>query len=233
MESAKRRSTSRPAKGRKVTEHAEAKGSIWTPGVPAIADTPIKTYALILVGIALSVLLAYLAVSGWQKIQADNYYAEANHRHMGQDLAGAKKGYKKALSLNPNHADANFGLAMIEADKDPRRAVERYKKAIALDPRNADYHAWLAFAYHNGLDKSAPAIGSMNKAIELEPENYQYRLAISAFMVNVGEVDGAIAHLEQVTRLAPAVSSAHEKLAGLYAERGEKDKARAHRAMIK
>jgi tetratricopeptide (TPR) repeat protein len=216
-----------------VTEHAEPKGSIWTPGVPAIADTPIKTYALILVGILLSVLLAYLAINGWQKIQADNYYAEANHRHMGQDLAGAKKGYKKALSLNPNHADANFGLAMIEAGKDPRQAVKRYKKAIELDPRNADYHAWLAYAYHNELKKPALAIESMKKAIELEPENYQSRLAISVFMVNAGEIDGAIAQLEEVTKLAPAVSSAHERLAALYAESGDEEKARTHRGMIK
>jgi anaphase-promoting complex subunit 3 len=215
-----------------VTEHVEVKGSIWTPGVPVLADTPAKKYLLALTGVLLSVALAYLTVTGWRAVQADNYYSEANHQHMGKELSEAKKGYEKALALNPNHAEASFGLGMIEAATDPGRAVELYLRAIAIDPRNADYHAWLAYAYHNELGKTGPAIKSMETAVDLDGQNYQYRLALSAFLVADGQVDRAIRQLEEVVKLAPEIPAAHQKLGDLYSGLGQKEKASSHRAMI-
>lgn len=205
-----------------MTEYTEAKKSIWTPGAPVFADTPIKKYLLVAAILVLTGLLVLLAAGGRRRLAENRYYSQAVDLQESNQVSAAKKAYKKVLSLNPEHAEANIGLGMLEVGKEPLRAVARYKKAIAIDPGQADYYAWLAYAYFNELGKPAKAIESMKKAIEIDPRNYQYHLAVGIFLSKSGRVEEAIAELEEVIRLEPTVAAAHQKLSRLYAERGRR-----------
>ena len=205
-----------------MTEYIEAKKSIWTPGAPVIADTPIKKYLLIVAIVALSALLVVLAENGGRRLAENRYYSQAVELQESNQVSEAKRAYEKVLSLNPEHAGANLGLGMLEVRKYPLRAVARYKRAIATDPGQADYHAWLAYAYFNQLGKPEEAVESMKKAIEIEPRNYQYHLAAGIFLSKSGRVDEAISELEQAEKLDPMVTAAHTKLNRLYAERKQR-----------
>lgn len=202
-----------------MTEYIEAKKSIWTPGVPIFADTPIRKYVLAAAIVVMSVFLVVLAQSGRQRLLENKLYHQAFELQESGQAPEAIKAYKKLLSLNPEHAEANVGLGLLEVRKDPRQAISRYKKAIATDPGKADYYSWLAYAYFNGLKKPVEAMDSINKAIEIAPRNYQYHLAAGIFLKKSGRLDEAINELETVVKLEPMFFAAKKRLDRLYAER--------------
>lgn len=216
----------------KMSTKAQERKSIWTFGVPVLAKSQKMKRILAIAGLFLFVVLVYMVISGWRQIEADKYFVKANHAHMNGDFKKGKKLYEKALALNPSHADANFGLAMIMAKKDTKQAIKLYKKAIAIEPGNADYNAWLAYIYQNEQKDSAKAIVWMEKAIEIEPENFQYRLAISTFFINANKTDDAINHLERAIKLSPDVIVPHQKLAQLYTSKGLDKQAREHEKIV-
>lgn len=209
----------------------ERSKSIWRPGVPAVAKTPGQRRVLLVVVGVLLVVLAFTVYDGRRRIAAEKLMSQASHVHMGGHTREAKKLYERVLDLNPNHADANFNLGMIEVARNPKKAVALYKKAVAADPTKADYPAWLAYAYHNQLKDYDQAIVWMKKAIALDPENYQYHLAVSGFTVKAGKTDEAIGHLKQVLKLAPKLLVPHRRLAKLYRQKGMINEARRHEAV--
>jgi len=73
--------------------------------------------------------------------------------------------FDRALSLNPENADALNGKGVIATRKrDYDAAIDAYRKAVAIDPNNAGYQANLAITYHL-QGKKDEAIAAYRKAV--------------------------------------------------------------------
>jgi serine/threonine protein kinase/Flp pilus assembly protein TadD len=90
----------------------------------------------------------------------------------------ARELFQKAISQEPDHAQALSGLAALHAMRftfttDPgelKQASSYARRAIAADPKLADPHVWLGYALmrHDRMDE---ALDEELRAAELDPEN--------------------------------------------------------------
>ena len=91
----------------------------------------------------------------------------ANHHLL--KLAEAKRDYERALSLNPNYAEAMNNLGTVYySDKSYRQAERYYKKALKLAPQSATTYSNLGTAYF-AEKKYKKGAASYQKAFELDP----------------------------------------------------------------
>lgn len=95
------------------------------------------------------------------------------------DFKGALARFNKAVKLDPNCAEAYFGIAEASVGI-PKISVEQilgaYKKAIELDGKNPYYYsAYGSFCLENGLFQEAEE--AYTRAANLDPENAIYYLS--------------------------------------------------------
>ena len=102
------------------------------------------------------------SVSPVVKENTDNTDASANDLFLaGRDFISqhkdreAIKAFKESIKLNPNVAEAQYGLGFASFRMGRfRDAVDAFKKATALDPRMAKAHYGLSLAYQElGMDR--------------------------------------------------------------------------------
>jgi MoaA/NifB/PqqE/SkfB family radical SAM enzyme len=98
--------------------------------------------------------------------------AAFQHQRAGQ-YALAEPMYRKVLREAPDHLDATFLLGIVCSETGRNEmAVDLIAKAVALEPGIADFHAGLGNAQKNCGDHAAAA-KSFQRALELDPKNYQ------------------------------------------------------------
>lgn len=110
------------------------------------------------------------------------------------DFKGALSRFNKAVKLDPNCAEAYFGVAEASVGI-PKVSVEQilnaYKKAIELDNKNPYYYsAYGSFCLENGLYKEAE--DAYNRAAQLDPENaiyYLSELSIEFYINAISKMD--------------------------------------------
>ncbi|MCX8173506.1 MAG: tetratricopeptide repeat protein [Thermoplasmata archaeon] len=95
------------------------------------------------------------------------------------DLKGALSRFNKAVKLDPNCAEAYFGIAEASVGI-PKVSIDQilnaYRKAIELDSKNPYYYsAYGSFCLENGLYKEAEE--AYTRAAHLDPDNAIYYLS--------------------------------------------------------
>ena len=126
------------------------------------------------------------------------HYKRGNTLHRSGKLHQAVEEYKKAISIDPNYADAHYNLGMvyhhqggqknkihrknIEKDfptqtyikkwkfgrEELKLAIKEFKEVIRLQPNAADAHFKLGLVYDNHGDY-ADAISEYQKTISMDP----------------------------------------------------------------
>jgi serine/threonine protein kinase/tetratricopeptide (TPR) repeat protein len=85
------------------------------------------------------------------------------------DWAGAERGFKRALELNPNSADAHSGYGSYLARAGlSRQGIAHYRRALELDPLTPWRHADLSMAYYQDRQFDQ-TLGPLREATELDP----------------------------------------------------------------
>jgi adenylate cyclase len=99
---------------------------------------------------------------------------------------------RRALALDPSHADARVWLASaLVGLRRMDEAIASLKEAIQLDPENGQAHQGLARAYWIGKGDFDAAVPEFERAIELNPEaGYSY-LQLGLLLAWLGEYDRA------------------------------------------
>ncbi len=100
-----------------------------------------------------------------QRIASEKSYDDgAAYLRLKRDDRATEQ-FDRALSLNPENADALNGKGVIATRKHQyTEAIDAYRKAIAIDPNNAGYQANLAITYHL-QGKKDEAIAAYKKAV--------------------------------------------------------------------
>ncbi|HUR97388.1 MAG TPA: tetratricopeptide repeat protein, partial [Pyrinomonadaceae bacterium] len=130
----------------------------------------------------------------------------------------AKQAALKALSADPNIAEAHTSLAFVKwvYDWDFPGADAEFLRAIELNPNYATAHHWRSY-YLVSMDRGDEAILAIKRAQELEGP-----LSLG-IMTDVGEIycwakhyEDAIEHLNEVIRVEPNYAVAHYELGIAY-----------------
>ncbi|MEO8435445.1 MAG: protein kinase [Pyrinomonadaceae bacterium] len=122
--------------------------------------------------------------------------------------------FQKAVSIEPEYADAWAGLAdawtvramvgdisIPEAEKPTREAAIR---ALEIDPQNSAAHVSMCFIYNNYDFDWARSENSCKRGIEIDPNNAKAHFAYAYMLARVERWDEMAGQMETAMRLDPA-----------------------------
>jgi DNA-binding SARP family transcriptional activator len=142
----------------------------------------------------------------------------------------------RALLMPPASLDAwqayHRGLATMYrfTSESNREAQSFFTKAIALDPTFARSYAGLSFTHfqnafvlntHEREQESALALSTAGQGLEADPSDPAAHWAMGRALWLRRDHEGAIAALDQATRLSPSYASAHYSLAMVHCQIGD------------
>jgi len=130
------------------------------------------------------------------------------------DVLEARRMFAQAIELEPNNARAHAEMAFSymtefwsEWTTEPKlaadKAFEFASRAVALDHLDSRAHLYLAVAYHYGRSNFEAAELEYQKALELNPNDYDIFCLRSWLLALSGQTEQGIACAEQAIRLSP------------------------------
>ena len=151
--------------------------------------------------------------------EARKFFEQANELARKDEDQAAADTYQKAISLDPDFADAHLRLAMSyevlgkkdEAEEEYKKAAEAYEKFVRHNQKDAKAHFNMGLAY-NHLRKPEEAVKAFRQAVKLDPENsdHQYELGIAYGKARLYQE--SFNALEKATELDPDNYRAQEAL---------------------
>lgn len=173
-----------------------------------------------------------------QNVDAYTAYLQGRYyeqRYTAADLRKAIGFYETATRSDPHYALAYSALSkswwalgdmtgegVAEANHLARAAAER---AVAEDPKSAEAHAALGQILVS-VDRNAKgAEAEYRRAAELAPASPEPKIGLASLLANFGQIEEAVALLQQAVRLDPLATNAHFDLARLLTSLGRYDDA--------
>jgi Tfp pilus assembly protein PilF len=136
----------------------------------------------------------------------------------------AELAYLEAIKVDPRYIPAYLGLARLHKAKgDSVAALGVYQQALQLENRNAGLWHEVGMTQCK-LKKYEEGIQSLKKALEMDPDNSKYKMALGGSLVLAGQP-------EQGFRLLASLkgeAKAHLDLARIYDSQGLNDHAAEH-----
>ena len=127
----------------------------------------------------------------------------SEHQRAGR-LEDAIPEYTRALSLNPNMAEAYNNLGVVlRATGRPEAAIACYRRAIALKPRNASAHSNLGNVLRD-MARFESAVASHQQAVHLDPKNPDTLHNLGVALRDLGRRDQALDCFERALDSDPA-----------------------------
>jgi tetratricopeptide (TPR) repeat protein len=146
-------------------------------------------------------------------------------------LIEARKAFLAVLDLDPRDAKAENNLGLIfESDAQPSAAMEAYRQAITWQEQNPHPSEQPYVNLGNLLmqqGRTTEAIGPLEKAVALGPDNALCRLTLGVAYLRSGQMRDAQRELERATELEPSNAVAHYQLGRLYKEIHDPKRAKA------
>jgi eukaryotic-like serine/threonine-protein kinase len=141
------------------------------------------------------------------------------------DFAGAEYELRRAVTLNPNYAEAHFVFgSVLPSVGRLGEAIEEMRKALTLDPLSAHDSGWLARFYLYAGDYDA-AIAQSRKTIELDERYFRAFLYIGMAKLAQGDPEAALDWYRKGQVLDTAVRSYDALIAGPLAALGRGEEA--------
>ncbi len=151
----------------------------------------------------LAFLLVVLVGAGSARAQSpppsapdfERLFVRAIELHQAGDILGAIDGYKAALLLSPDRADAlsNLGAAYVRLGQF-EDAVTQYEAALKSDPTSTAVRLNLALAYYKSA-RPAAAIPQLKRVVASEPEGRNAYLVLGDCYLQTGQDQDVIALL--------------------------------------
>ena len=140
-----------------------------------------------------------------KNLEAYDYILRGYHQLYKRTREGngkAKEFFKKAISLDPNSASAYVGLAKVRRwdatrgytefpDKAVRQAEKLLKKALSIDELSVGAHTELGYVYMRYSEYDL-AISELERAIELNPNDWRTYRLMAPVMLYSGRTDEAL-----------------------------------------
>lgn len=126
-----------------------------------------------------------------------------NVAFQNEDLTNAVKHFEAALAKFPDYrrAQKNLAFALVRDGKF-REAIAPLSRTISLGGGDGKVFGLLGFAYMSQA-RYVSAQGAYEQALVFEPENAEFRLALTKSAVASGDYDRALALLDELLRQYP------------------------------
>jgi tetratricopeptide (TPR) repeat protein len=135
-------------------------------------------------------------------------------------------GYRKALSLKPDDADAHFNLAFsLNSKGQYKEAIAEYRKDLELEPNNAIARNNLGAALYGDGQYDA-AILQYRHALKIKPDYAMARNNLTSALVDKGQFEEAEQLYRQSIQAQPNDSLAYFNLWWLYRRLSKKNHAK-------
>ena len=128
------------------------------------------------------------------------------------DLLEAQNLFKRAITLDPEYAEAHLNLAIAYGKiGNLELAYQHFDKAIQLQPGYAKAYFNLAEWYYR-KQQLAASQAALRKAIELEPEFAEAHNRLGRLLLELGQRDESIVCFQQALKLNPQYKEARINL---------------------
>jgi tetratricopeptide (TPR) repeat protein len=137
--------------------------------------------------------------------------------------------YERQAELQPSSQLYVFMGVTLETLGRMDEARAAFERALVLDGRHAMAYENLSRLHMNDGNLE-DAVTYARRALELEPDNPEFRYTLALHLVQSGRLDEGIRYLEEVVRVLPSHHRAHYNLGRALMQTGELEKGRAHLA---
>jgi tetratricopeptide (TPR) repeat protein len=157
----------------------------------------------------------------------------AFHQARGRNTPLARQFFEELVSRYPTAPNVHYAYGVCLWVEDPQAAVEEFRRELRSSPNH--HHAMLQIAFEQlKQGQYAEALALSQRAVELAPNLFAARNALGRALLELGEVDRAVAELEMGAKLAPDSPETFFSLARAYAKQGRaEDAARARATFLK
>jgi tetratricopeptide (TPR) repeat protein len=146
------------------------------------------------------------------------------------DRKGAETAFGELFERFPTAANAHYLYGYLLFPTDPDRAIVEFKRELEVAPGNASAQTMVAW---DALIRNdyAEALAYSQKAVAQDPALPMAQLVLGRALVETGDVQSGIEHLEKELRLEPENFEAHLGLAKAYSKSGRSQEARREREL--
>ncbi len=144
-----------------------------------------------------------------------------------KDIQQATRLLEQVLALDPGHSNAQTSLANIYTQTNqPGKAIPLYLELLSGKTANKDLHQHLAINYAK-IGQSKEAIGHLNKALRLDPDNIQLLIMLGQEQHKIRDFKASLQTFEKLYRLGVRGPNIFTTLAKCHDILGDLDKAKA------
>jgi tetratricopeptide (TPR) repeat protein len=144
-----------------------------------------------------------------------------------EDYEEAEKQFKKALSIDPEHAAANYELGLVYNKQEQQElAFQQFKMASEAEPQNY----WYKLSYVSFLDNlqnKKPAIEVYRELIALKPAQIELKYQLSRLLYEEGEIEESIGYLNEIEQEIGMSEEISKLKQSIYLSQNEVEKAAA------
>lgn len=149
---------------------------------------------------------------------------------MGGDLAGGKQAFAEIFARFPQSPNIHYSYGYLLTTIDPQQAIVELQKELDITPASAITHSMLAWTL--GLEgEFASALPYAQKSAEEDPSLPMGQLVLGRDLIETGDTQAALPHLEAVLNKDPNNLEAHLTLAKAYSRMGRKEDAQRERML--
>lgn len=115
---------------------------------------------------------------------------------------------EKAVTLSPNHSENTAMLAiLLTCAGEPEKAVAKFERAIRLCPIYPAWYLVLLGSCYYTLGELDAAVGTLNRAIEMEPDSAFARVWLACTLIETGAEEKAKKVAAEVIRIDPGFTA--------------------------
>ncbi|HWW74830.1 MAG TPA: tetratricopeptide repeat protein [Pyrinomonadaceae bacterium] len=228
-------SQSPDARNARGSDSTRGAGSDSAPGTSAADALVLLAVVLAVRGDDAGALKAAERAAALDPRNFDAQFTLGRARFGAGDDAGAVNAFRAAVALKPDEPRALFFLATtLEHAGDDAGALAAYKELATRHPRAAEGHMGLGvLLVKRGGSDVDEGLGELGRAVEIDPNLYEARVALGRALVARGRAAEAVPHLQRAAALAPDNPEPHYQLSLAYRRLGRKEDAAAESEAVK
>lgn len=165
---------------------------------------------------------------GTSEQQLASAAGNAGYKFLAGDEASAGQAFQELFQHFPEAPNAHFFYGYLLFATDPDAALGQFKQELKTSPSNTDADVMTAWAL---LMRNSPAdaLPYAQAAATKEPSLAWSQLVLGRSLLDTGDLEGGLEHLEKSLQLSPDNLETHIALAKAYSKSGRTEDARRER----
>ncbi|MGP8093944.1 MAG: tetratricopeptide repeat protein [Candidatus Sulfotelmatobacter sp.] len=155
---------------------------------------------------------------------------DAAFRFLAGDEQSATPAFQELFRLFPRAPNAHFLYGYLLFATNPDEALTEFRQELEIAPSNADADVMTAWALLL-RNHAGEALPYAQKAAQQESKLPSAQLVLGRSLLETGDLNGGMEHLEKALQLEPDNLETHLALAKAYSKSGRKEDARRERVL--